>query len=44
MLKGGGRMKGEYMFTIDSCHGDVNMIDTGVSEVHLNTNNTILVS
>ena len=25
--------KGEYMFTIDSCHGDVNMIDTGVSEV-----------
>ena len=33
MLKGGGRMKGEYMFTIDSCHGDVNMIDTGVSEV-----------
>ena len=43
MLKGGGKMKGEYMFTIDSC-GDVNMIDTGVSEVHLNTNNTILVS
>ena len=33
MLKGGGRMKGEYLFTIDSCHGDVNMIDITVSEV-----------
>ena len=22
MLKGGGRMKGEYLFTIDACHGD----------------------
>ncbi len=28
MLKGGGRMKGEYMFTIDSCHGDPNIINT----------------
>ena len=33
MLKGGERARGEYLFTIDSCHGDVNMIDAGVSEV-----------
>ena len=33
MLKGGGRMKGEYMFTIDACHGDPNTVNTGVSEV-----------
>ena len=33
MLKGGGRMKGEYLFTIDACHGDPNTVNTGVSEV-----------
>ena len=33
MVKGGGRMKGEYMFTIDACHGDPNTVNTGVSEV-----------
>ena len=26
-------MGGEYLFTIDACHGDVNLIDAGVSEV-----------
>ena len=24
MLKGGGKMKGEYLFTIDSAHSDPN--------------------
>ena len=33
MLNGGGRMKGEYLFTIDACHGDPNTVNTGVSEV-----------
>ena len=33
MLKGGKRMGGEYLFTIDACHGDVNMVDASVSEV-----------
>ena len=33
MLKGGGRMKGEYLFTVDACHGDPNTVNTGVSEV-----------
>ena len=32
MLKGGKRMGGEYLFTIDSCDGDVNMVDASVSE------------
>tara|TARA_Y100001963_G_scaffold57311_2_gene80186 strand:- start:35448 stop:36131 length:684 start_codon:yes stop_codon:yes gene_type:complete len=33
MLRGGERMGGQYLFTIDSCHGDPQTIDTGVSEV-----------
>jgi hypothetical protein len=33
MLKGGEKMEGEYLFTIDSCHVDGNIIDTGVSGV-----------
>ena len=32
-LKGGQRMKGNYMFTIDSCHSDSNLINSGVAEV-----------
>jgi uncharacterized protein involved in tolerance to divalent cations len=33
MLKGGKRMGGEYLFTIDSTHSDPNIINTSVSEV-----------
>jgi len=33
MLKGGKRMKGEYLFTIDACHSDSNIINTTVAEV-----------
>ena len=33
MLKGGGRMKGEYPSTVDACHGDPNTVNTGVLEV-----------
>ena len=33
MLKGGGRMKGEYMFTIDWCHPESNILDTEHSEI-----------
>tara|TARA_B100001778_G_scaffold29853_1_gene21627 strand:+ start:304 stop:981 length:678 start_codon:yes stop_codon:yes gene_type:complete len=33
MLKGGKKMGGEYLFTIDSCHGDPNGVNTGTSEV-----------
>ena len=32
-LKGGQKMKGNYMFTIDSCHSDSNLINSGVAEV-----------
>ena len=32
-LGNGKKMKGEYLFTIDSCHGEVNSVDAGVSEV-----------
>ena len=33
MLKGGKKMGGEYLFTIDSTHSDPNIINTSVSEV-----------
>lgn len=33
ILKGGDKIRGEYLFTIDSCHGDSNTVNTGVSEV-----------
>ena len=33
MLKGGGRMKGEYLFSIDSCHSDLNTPNLNLSEV-----------
>ena len=33
MLKGGKKIGGEYLFTIDSCHGDPNGVNTGTSEV-----------
>ena len=33
MLKGGKKMKGEYLFTIDACHSDSNVINTTVAEV-----------
>ena len=33
MLKGGKRMRGEYLFTIDACHSDSNIINTSVAEV-----------
>ena len=33
MIRGGQKIGGQYLFTIDSCNGDVNMIDVGVSEV-----------
>ena len=32
-MTGGKKMKGEYLFTIDSCHSDPNLINSGVSEV-----------
>ena len=32
-LGNGKKMEGEYLFTIDSCHGEVNSVDAGVSEV-----------
>ena len=32
-LKGGQKMKGNYMFTIDSSHSDSNLINSGVAEV-----------
>ena len=32
-ISGNIKMNGEYLFTIDSCHGDPQTIDTGVSEV-----------
>jgi len=31
-LKSGGWMYGEYLFTVDSCHPDFNVLDTGLSE------------
>ena len=33
VIRGGQKIGGQYLFTIDSCNGDVNMIDVGVSEV-----------
>jgi len=33
MLKGGGKMKGEYLFSIDSCHSDLNTTNLNLSEV-----------
>ena len=33
LLKGGKKMKGEYLFTIDACHSDSNVINTTVAEV-----------
>ena len=33
VIKGKGKMSGEYLFTIDSCHSDPNMINTSVAEV-----------
>ena len=33
MLKGGKKMGGEYLFTIDACHSDPNIINTTVAEV-----------
>jgi len=33
LLKGGKKMKGEYLFTIDACHSDSNIINTTVAEV-----------
>ena len=33
MLKGGNKMGGEYLFTVDSTHSDPNIINTSVSEV-----------
>ena len=33
VIKGKGKMSGEYLFTIDSCHSDPNMINIGPSEV-----------
>ena len=33
LLKGDKKMKGEYLFTIDACHSDSNIINTTVAEV-----------
>lgn len=33
ILKGGKRMSGEYLFSIDSCHSDPNILNCGVAEV-----------
>ena len=43
-IKDKGIVKGEYLFTIDACHSDPNVINTSVQKYLLNTNNITLVN